>query len=205
MKRQFLVATAIVVSVLTSTAAQEKPAQDKPSLAPAQPPASTFTGPRIPLRVQVVLSRYLGEKKISSMPYMLGVLSNAQKTSLRMGIQVPVTTTIFGSAKTPSDASVPSSSYSYRDVGTNIDCQAADAGAGQYNLVITISDSSIHLDSSQGGANKQQIVRDVPVFRSFNASFSMLLRDGQTMQYASATDSISGEVVRIDVTLSLAK
>ncbi len=33
----------------------------------------------------------------------------------------------------------------------------------------------------------------------------MVLRDGQSMQYASATDPISGEVMRIDVTLSLAK
>ena len=36
-------------------------------------------------------------------------------------------------------------------------------------------------------------------------SFAILLRDGQTMQYASATDPISGEVMRIDVSLSLAK
>jgi hypothetical protein len=201
MKRQFLVATAIVVSVLTSTAAQEKPAQDKPSLAPAQPPASTFTGPRIPLRVQFVLSRYLGEKKISSMPYVLGVLSNGQKTSLRMGIQVPIATMIL---KGPENvANIPS--YNYRDVGTNIDCQAGDAGSGQYNLTITIQDSSIHLDTSEGGASKQQVVRDVPAFRSFHASFAMLLREGQTMQYASATDPITGEVVRVDVTLSLAK
>jgi hypothetical protein len=33
----------------------------------------------------------------------------------------------------------------------------------------------------------------------------MILRDGQTMQYASATDPVSGEVMKIDVTLSLAK
>jgi hypothetical protein len=205
MKRQFLVATAIVVSVLTSTAAQEKPAQDKPAQdkpALAQPPPSAFTGPRIPLRVQFVLSRYLGEKKISSMPYVLGVLSNGQKTSLRMGIQVPVVMTTFKGAD---NATIPSSSYSYRDVGTNIDCQAGDAGSGQYNLIITIQDSSIHLDASQGGASKQQVVRDVPAFRSFHASFAMLLREGQTMQYASATDPITGEVVRVDVTLSLAK
>jgi hypothetical protein len=33
----------------------------------------------------------------------------------------------------------------------------------------------------------------------------MVLRDGQTMQYASATDPISGEVMRIDVMLTMAK
>ena len=35
--------------------------------------------------------------------------------------------------------------------------------------------------------------------------FGMVLRDGQTMQYASATDPISGEVVRVDVNLTMAK
>jgi hypothetical protein len=45
----------------------------------------------------------------------------------------------------------------------------------------------------------------VPAFRAFNATFSMLLRDGQTMQYASATDSVSGEVVKIDVSLNVLK
>ena len=52
---------------------------------------------------------------------------------------------------------------------------------------------------------RKQFLRDVPVFRSFRSSFAMVLRDGQSMQYASATDPISGEVMRIDVTLSLAK
>ena len=48
-------------------------------------------------------------------------------------------------------------------------------------------------------------MRDVPAFRSFRSSFAMLLQDGQSMQYASATDPISGEVMKIDVMVSLAK
>jgi hypothetical protein len=194
MRRQVLVTVAIVAIAWAATSAQDKPA-------PAPQPATAqqaFTGPRIPLKVQFVLSRYQGEKKLSSLPYVLGVLSNSQKTSLRMGIQVPIATSIKGDM-----LSIPS--YQYKDVGTNIDCQAQDAGNGQYNLVITVSDSSIHLDSSKDTGDRPQIVRDVPAFRSFNASFAMLLRDGQTMQYASVTDPISGEVMRVDITLTIAK
>ena len=193
MRRSLLVALAITASAWTATGAQDKPAAAPPAPAPA-----AATGPRIPLKVQFVLSRYLGEKKVSSLPYVLGVLSNAQTTNLRMGIQVPIATSIV-----KAETAFPS--YQYKDVGTNIDCQARDAGNGQYTLTVTVSDSSIHLDTSKADGNKTQIVRDVPAFRSFHASFAMLLRDGQTMQYASATDPISGEVMRIDVTLNLAK
>ena len=63
----------------------------------------------------------------------------------------------------------------------------------------------IHLERSAQSVEQKNIARDIPSFRSFRASFAMVLRDGQTMQYASATDPISGEVMRIDVMLSLAK
>jgi type II secretory pathway component GspD/PulD (secretin) len=135
----------------------------------------------------------------------LGVLSNSQKTSIRMGIQVPVTTTVFGSKSDGGQATTPQISYSYRDLGTNIDCQAQPAGDGYYSLSITTEDSSIHLDPSADSAESKSIRRDIPAFRSFRASFATVLRDGQSMQYVSATDPLSGESMRIDVMLTLAK
>jgi hypothetical protein len=201
MYRSFLAAVAIVLASSVTGATQDKPVPSPPAAAPQQ----AFSGPKIPLKVQFVLSRYQGEKKVASLPYTVGVLSNGPKTSLRFGVQVPITTTVFGAAKEGGFANIPSASYSYKDMGTNIDCQASDAGAGQYLLNVTISDSSLHLDQTSAGNKQPQIVRDVPAFRSFNATFAMILRDGQTMQYASATDPISGEVMRIDVTMSLAK
>jgi Flp pilus assembly secretin CpaC len=196
--RNLIVILTIVAGGLVPAAAQEKPT-------PAAEPQAASSGSRqVPLRVQLTLTRSQGEKKISSVPYMIGVLTNSQKTSLRMGVQVPVTQTVFGAKSAGEMALIPQSSYSYRDVGTNIDCTAQDVGGGLFNLAIAVEDSAIHLDQS-GTADDKTIRRDVPAFRSFRASFSMVLRDGQTMQYASATDPITGEVMRIDVALSLAK
>jgi Flp pilus assembly secretin CpaC len=201
MTKQFLVAVAILGSGLPGATAQDKPE--------APPPKQTLQAAggsrQVPLRVQLTLSRFQGEKKISSVPFMLGVLSNSSKTILRMGTQVPVASTVFLGKE-----STPTSSYTYRDVGTNIDCQAQDVGNGQFSLAITVEDSAIHLESAGGAAgpgtpDEKRIMRDVPAFRSFRASFSMILRDGQTMQYASGTDPITGEVMRIDVALALAK
>jgi hypothetical protein len=194
MTKRWILTAVFVAAGLTGIDAQDKPVPaPAPAAAPSQP------RPQTGLRVQIVLARYQGEKKISSLPYVLGVVSNGGKTSLRMGTQLPIASTMFG------PGTQPSMSYSYRDLGTNIDCQAQDSPGGMYNLAITISDSSVQLEAQEGSATKKATVSDVPAFRAFNATFSMLLRDGQTTQYASATDSVSGEVVKIDVTLNVLK
>ena len=190
----------LLAGVIAAFAVTNALAQDIPKPSPQEKPAGGAAS-MVPLNVQLVLSRYQGEKKISSMPYMLGVLTNAQKTSLRVGTQVPVVTTVFG----PKTEGTPAQSYTYRDVGTNIDCSAQSLGSGQFSLNITVEDSSIQLDRSQGAGDQKQALRDVPAFRSFRVAFATVLRDGQTMQFASATDPVSGEVLRVDVTLTLAK
>ena len=191
--KDWLLAVVLVAAAVSIASAQEKPvAAEKPGA----PPQMVSNTRGTPLRVQFVLARYQGEKRLSSMPYTLAVLTGTQRTSLRMGIQVPVATTI-ASKET---ALVPS--YTYKDVGTNIDCLAQEAGSGQYLLIITISDNSVHGDAGQ---KDPKFVRDVPVFRNFNASFSTIIRDGQTMQYVSVTDPLSGEVMKVDVTVNIAK
>jgi hypothetical protein len=200
MKKEFVLALVLAASAVMTAGAQNKP----PAPAPVEAGASSV-GRQTPLKVQVTFSRFLGEKKLSSTPYTLGVLTNAQKTSLRMGVQVPVVTTVFAPKSEGGAANLPQSSYTYRDVGTNIDCQAQDLGNGLYNLTLTIEDSAIHLDPTPAAADEKKALRDIPAFRSFRSSFSIVLRDGQTMQYASATDPVSGEVMKIDVLLTLAK
>jgi hypothetical protein len=156
-----------------------------------QPPK----GPLVPLKVQLVVSRNNGDKKISSLPYTLWVTANDKRaTSVRMGVEVPVTTTVT------SKEGVASQSYSYRSVGTNIDCQATSAD-GVFNLEIKLNDSSLGFDSKESG----QAAKGIPAFRNFTGNFSILLKDGQTAQYASATDPVSGETLKVDVTINVLK
>jgi len=162
--------------------------------APSATPSGRAQSPAlVAVKVQVVISRYQGEKRVTSMPYTLGTLVNGAKTSLRMGVDVPVAQSLLGPGPT---------SYNYRPVGTNIDCQAESGPDGYYKLYITVTDSSIQLDAT--GRDKG-VPPDLPMFRSFNSSFQALLRDGQTTQYTSATDPVNGEVTKIDVTLNLLK
>ena len=90
--KRWLLAGVLAAFAATNTLAQEAA---KP-LPPPQEKPSGSAALQVPLNVQIVLSRYQADKKIASTPYMLGVLSNSQKTSLRVGTQVPVITTVFG-------------------------------------------------------------------------------------------------------------
>jgi hypothetical protein len=173
-------------------------------LAAQEPVAQNQTRPAgqlVPLKISLVLSRYQGEKKLSSVPYVLWVTANdRERTSLRMGNQIPVTTTVFGAK----DGEKPMSSYSYKDVGTNIDCSSYTAADGYFKVNLTVTDSSVYfpdrtdptaVTSATGAAS----------FRSFNSSFFVLIRDGQTVQYTSATDQVTGQVIKIDATVNVQK
>jgi hypothetical protein len=154
--------------------------------------------PLMTLRVTVVIAKYQGEKKISSMPYTLSVRADGSRASLRMGSQVPVPTTTIGSG---TDKALPMASYTYKDVGTSIDCQATRIDDTQFRLDLTIDDSAIASDPVAPGAPRSEH----PAFRSFRSSNTLVLKDGQTSQYTTATDKVSGEVVKADVTVNIAK
>jgi hypothetical protein len=181
-----------VAAGVVSVAAQE----------PTKPGGSPSATTQVPLKVQLVVSRYSGEKKVSSVPYTLSVVANDNdKTSLRMGVDVPVPATVFTGPKDA--ATTPVTSYTYRSVGTNIDCSARTADGGFFKLDLAVENTSVFLtDKATGTATT---LAGVPAFGSFRSTFNVLLKDGQTTQHTAATDPVSGEVLRVDVTLTVLK
>lgn len=178
--------TLAVVMVLGLSAGTAARAQEKPA------PVVTS------LKVQVVISRYQGEKKISSLPYALSVNAGTHGL-LRMGTRIPVMSTSFP----PKAEGAPQvGSFNYQDVGTNIDCDVAGVDDGRFRVQITLDDSSVYPnDQAKPGAAST----GNPSFRSFKASDSMVLKDGQTAQFTTATDKVTGETVKVDVTLTVVK
>ena len=171
----------------------------------SQPAPPRPTG-LVPLKVSLVISRFQGEKKLSSVPYSLGITANEREvTRLRMGTQVPVVTTVFGAGQAGA-ASIPQSSYTYRDVGTNIDCTATTTVEGAFKLMLTLSDSSVYYpERTDAAVTSATASTGAPAFRNFTSTFSILVRDGQTAQYISATDQVSGQVVKVDLTVNVQK
>ena len=103
----------------------------------------------------------------------------------------------------PAPKSNPLTSYSYRTLGTNIDVSAAALDDGRFRVIISVEDSSLY---PPGETGKGMItVPGVPAFRSLRSSNTLVLRDGQSVDYTAATDRITGEVARISVKLTVVK
>jgi hypothetical protein len=187
-----------LAALLTSTAVW---AQDKPAAAPAAAPPTVT-----PIKLQVVISRYQGEKKVSSMPYNLSInampdspVHPANHANLRMGAQIPV---MMMAAPVVDGKAMPAAGpIQYKDVGTNIDCFASMLADGRFKVDITVDDGSIYADEPSASP----ATKGSPSFRSFKASDSMMLKDGQTAQFTTATDKVNGETVKVDVTLTVVK
>lgn len=179
-------------------------AQDSAPPPAAQRQTSQSTSPpKVPLQVRVVLSRYLGEKRVSSLPYTLTVTANNEGPNmparLRMGAQVPVPSGAFGNGPDGK----PVGPVNYRDIGTNIDVWAVSTPESQFQINLLIEDTTVYVNSQVSPEAPR--VGELPVFRSFRYSNSFALRDGQTSQFTAAADRVSGEVVRVDVTLNVVK
>ena len=155
---------------------------------------STPKTPTVPLKVSVVISRYEGDKRVSVVPYTLSV-NAGQKASLRMGSKVPV---VSASLVPAGGDAKRTESYQYTDVGTNIDCFTGALDDGRFKLDVTLDDSSVDERS-------RTTAGDLPSFRSFRASNSLVLKDGQTAQFTTAVDKTTGVVTKVDISLTVVK
>ena len=166
----------------------------------------------VPLDIEIVISRYQGDKKVSSLPFALTVnapnsawtsdLDKAPLTQLRMGGQVPLPTMApaLGPDGKPVSGITGGGPIQYRDVGTSIDARGRwlEAQPGAYELWISVQEDAVATPQGAGATS-------LPVLRSFRVSNNLVLRDGQTRQFTAAADRITGEVVKVDVTLKVVK
>ena len=187
--------------------AQEKRKAEAPAapeaVRPERAPERPERGPTATLRVQLVLARFQGERKLASLPYTLLVTANGNKARMRMGVETPVPVTQL----TPSESgsvTARTTSFQYRNVGTNLDCGALDLGDGRYVLMLGVENSST-LAGSENRAAAGGDLAAVPFFRKFETTLDPVLRDGQSVQAVAATDPVTGEVVKIDVTMNVVK
>jgi hypothetical protein len=181
-----------------------------PSASAQQPEAPAKVKQNIPLELQVIVSRYQGEKRISSLPYVLSLKSAAvaigfrgpsQGASLRLGSRVPIRQQVVVPAQDGKPATT-TSSVTYENVGMNIDASASALEDGRFELTLTINESSVTdpadlKNALDPGGN--------PVFRSYQSTNTLFIKDGQTTQFTAATDRVSGEVVRVEVKLTVVK
>ena len=168
----------------------------------------------IPLDVTVVVSRYQGDKRVSSLPYSLVVNAihpdrgTSQMASIRMGAQIPLPSmappTVDGK---PVTGMLTTNPVQYKEIGTFIDAQARWLEGGAFDLQVSVSDTSLYKRPQGVQPPTGEPIDDVglPVLRTFTAGNQVVMKDGQTKQFMLAADRISGDTLRVDVTLKVAK
>jgi hypothetical protein len=209
MPRRLVVVLAFAVAAVLkapSSLAQDTPKPDTTKAETILDERARARKPPVLLRALIGLARYQGEKKVASVPYTVLLTSDGRKVRLRMGVEVPIAVATF--AKEGDPRSGPVTSFQYRNVGTNIDCWAEDRGDGLFQLALTVENSSIYTATESRtavGLSDTGLAPDRPLFRTFNVTLNPTLRDGQSVQTVASTDPVSGEVVKIDVALSVVK
>lgn len=166
--------------------------------------------PRATLRVQLVIQRFQQDRRQASMPYTFLVSTQPRgrvaqpgqpgSVRMRMGVDTPVPTVTVDAESGKSKET----GFQYRNVGTNIDCWADDLGGGLYQLHLKVENSSaLPAAAGPAGGNGQTVA--APLFRRFETSIAPVLKDGQTVQTVASTDPVTGEVVKIEVTMNAAR
>lgn len=194
MRQRLLIAILVFATVMSVTA---QPAQKPETSAPQQEKVAAAT---VPVRVQVVISKYKAEKKITSLPYTIST-ALGRNARLRIGADAPYSSTRATAKPSPDgQPASPPVSFMYRTVGTAIDCTPTASGDGRFRIDLTISHDSISY-AGDGAPSPQ----GAPVFPTFSATNALVLKDGETGQLAVAADPLTGDVIRVDVTLSVVK
>lgn len=175
------IAAALILATGTPAAAQEPPSRPGPQASATKPTP-------VALRVSIVISRHLGEKQTSRLPFVLHGTSDAT-TAVRVTTTVPV-------PQPSGSAAVPM--YQYNSIGTNLECRADELPDGRFRLTLTISDTGVGAPVAGQGAGPVTLP-------GFTNTAVLLVRPGQTTQITSAADKTSGEIIRVDVTLEVVK
>ena len=204
-KSEFLFLFAPLLCALAGAPATAKAEQASPAVGVGTPEA-------VQLKVDVVLSRFMGAKKVSAQTYTLMVPAppapastrdnpvvppQGQSTSLRVGVNA------FTGRNSSSigDDGKTSTRPEYQYVGTDVDCRADYKSPGLYRVNLNLTDSSL-MSPVNADAPLASVAAGV---RRFSASNTLSVRDTQTVQFSAGTDPISGETIRVDVTVNAMK
>lgn len=199
---RWLISAALLVLCAPFVArAQASPASDASETAKKEAAAPT------PLKLQIVLSEFDGAKKVGSLPYSISFVAASGKpsgpySSVRMGVRVPVTVSTQSSGN----------AVQYIDVGTSLDVRAARADDGRFWVDLTVERSSLYIAAQGEGKyiGKDWSYGDVPPgnqpeLRQYRGSVVLFVREGQAEEAAVATDPLTGHVLKVEVTLNVAK
>jgi hypothetical protein len=153
----------------------------------------------VPVRVQVVLTEYDGDKKVAVLPYSFIVNSAKERgfptygNFLRVGTRIPIPTDKEGKTQ-------------YQDIGSNLDCGINNDEDGHYIMRLSLERSSL-FSSAHGDERRPPAASEAepPALPSFRSQLVFPLKDAQATEIMTATDPLNGHVYHLNVTVSALK
>ena len=172
-----------------------------PSGAQEKPKPDEYAKSFSPLKAQIVVTEFEGDKKVKSLPYTMvftaGSHRDAEVAKLRVGSRIPVYTGKEGG-------------FQYIDIGTNLDCRAERMDDGRYALRLSLERSwvqdNVHLvgdEAPPGSAGSAAF--NQPVIGGYRTDAYLIARDGQTVETTAAADPLSGRILKVELTLTAPK
>lgn len=146
-----------------------------------------------PVTLQVLLTRWQGDTKVASLPYTLTATTKGRRAWVRHGLQVPLK---YEGKETPGNVV-------YKSLGVSLDCTVDPPSAERFLVKCSIGLSSLYAPAGAGAKATTDVLP--PLLNNLDVDTSFVLRDGQTAQYASSVDPSTGEVLKAEVTLTVAK
>jgi hypothetical protein len=178
-------------------------------------PSWETLAPSTQLRVSVVISRYEGERKVASTPntFLLAAYpkdtpeSKHPRVELKMGVEVPIPVTTFAAASGDKGGTLaPATSFQYRNVGTNLYCRARDLEGGVFEIDLRLESSTVYAGANtDDSAYEAQAPGGRTMFRTFSVDLRPLLHDGETVETVASADPVTGEVVKVSVSMEVVK
>lgn len=126
--------------------------------------------------------------KTLAKPQLRGAEGN--KLTLNLGSEIPVITTAFGASGGGGIATIPTSSYSYRPIGVNLEITPRVTYDGDIQLELSVENSAL-------GNNVDVAGQSIPSFTSRKVTTHLRLREGESnllagLMQQNSTRDISG-------------
>ena len=171
---------ATLLAAVPAAWAQEAPAKAPEALKP----------PGKRLRVQFQETRLRGESTTATRATMLALHADAEGASVSVGSQIPISVAGNEVATTV-----------IKSVGIEGRARVETLADGRYRLNARFEESSV---LEAGGGAAAPASGDNPILLVVRGESRLVLREGETVPFASAVDPVTGEMVRVDVMVTAA-
>jgi hypothetical protein len=174
------VVAALLAGAISALAQESKDSKPAPEAAAAKAPGAR-------LRVQFVETRQHGDQTIATRPYAFVFHADDKPAKLFVGTEVPLTGTDKGEP-----------TLIFKNVGIELEATAKALPDGRYSLDARFEEGSL---LGAAGTAATSSIRDNPILQRVLSASQLTIREGETVPFAALVDPVTGDRVRVDVTL----